>query len=65
MQGPHTLNNYVWMEVDDWPRWERLLMEGPFIHHSAMMYAHVGGALLEACKYVDGLEPLRLNRDAE
>ena len=62
MQGPHTLNNYVWMEVDDWPRWERLLMEGPFIHHAAMMYAHTGPALLEACKYVPGLEPVALNR---
>jgi hypothetical protein len=39
-------------------------MEGPFIHHSAMMYAHVGPALLEACKYVPGLEPLQLNRQA-
>lgn len=21
--GPHTLNTYVWMEVNDWPAWER------------------------------------------
>ncbi len=26
MDGPWTQNNYVWMEVDDWPRWERTLM---------------------------------------
>ena len=61
MPGPFTLNNYVWMKVDDWPRWERLLMEGPFIHHTAMGYAHCGAALLEACRYVPGLEPVRLN----
>ncbi|MHC4884288.1 MAG: hypothetical protein ACYTGH_04300 [Planctomycetota bacterium] len=61
MEGPKTLNSYVWMKVDDWPRWERKLMEGPFIHHAAMAYGHYGEALLEACKFVDGLEPVRLN----
>ena len=60
--GPETQNNYVWMKVDDWPRWERTLMEGPFIHHVAMAYAHVGDALVEACKYISGLEPVPLGR---
>jgi len=61
VDGPKTLNNYVWMEVDDWPRWERTLMEGPFIHHCGMSYGHLADALVEACKYVPGLEPVRLN----
>lgn len=58
--GPDTLNNYVWMEVKDWPAWERTLMEGPFIHHAGMVYGHMADALVEACKYVPGLEPVRL-----
>jgi len=58
--GPATLNNYVWMKVDDWPRWERALIEGPFIHHCAMSYGDVGDALVEACKYIPGLDPIRL-----
>ena len=62
-EGPETLNNYVWMEVDDWPRWERIVMEGPFIHHAAMAYGAYANALVEACKYVDGLEPVVLNRE--
>ena len=61
IEGPLTLNNYLWMEVDNWPRWERLLIEGPFIHHIAMTYGHFGKALSEACKYIRGLEPLLLN----
>ena len=61
MPGPYTQNNYVWMKVDDWPRWERLLIEGPFIHHSAMAYGRFGAALAEACRYVPGLEVVRLN----
>ena len=63
MAGPHTLNNYVWMKVDNWPRWERITMEGPFIHHTAMAYGRYSAALVEACKYIPGLQPVRLNED--
>lgn len=62
IDGPYTQNNYVWMEVDNWPHWERTLMEGPFIHHTGMMYGHYGDALVEACKFIPGLQPLRLDR---
>jgi L-fucose isomerase-like protein len=62
MPGPETLNNYVWMKVDDWPRWERTLIEGPYIHHMAMGYGHLAGSLVEACRYIPGLKPVRLNR---
>jgi L-fucose isomerase-like protein len=61
VEGPATLNNYVWMEVDDWPQWERKLIEGPFIHHVGMVYGHYADALVEACKYIPGLKPLRLD----
>lgn len=61
MSGPDTLNNAVWMKVDNWRRWERILIEGPFIHHAAMAYGNVGKALLEACRYIPGLEPVCLN----
>jgi L-fucose isomerase-like protein len=61
IEGPSTLNNYLWMEVDDWPQWERKLIEGPFIHHVGMVYGHYADALVEACKYVPGLRPLRLD----
>lgn len=60
MAGPETQNNYVWMKVNDWPAWERTLMEGPFIHHCGMVYGQFGGALAEACKYIPGLTPVRL-----
>ncbi|MCP4166057.1 MAG: fucose isomerase [Chloroflexi bacterium] len=61
IEGPDTLNNYVWMEVDDWPHWERTLIEGPFIHHMAMAYGNYAEALIEACKFIPGLEPVRLD----
>jgi L-fucose isomerase-like protein len=60
IKGPHTLNNYVWIEVDDWSRWERTLMEGPFPHHTGMIYGNCLDALVEACKYIPGLSPVKL-----
>ncbi len=57
VKGPYTLNNYVWMKVKNWSRWERTLIEGPFIHHAGMIYGHYSDALCEACKYIPGLEP--------
>jgi len=32
--GPYTQEFYTWMEVDDWPTWERQLISGPYIHHA-------------------------------
>ena len=61
IDGPETQNNYVWMKVADWPRWERTLMEGPFIHHAAMAYGHVAEAIVEATKYVSGLTAVELD----
>lgn len=54
--GPQTQNTYVWMEVDDWPKWERAFIEGPYIHHVAVVHDRVAAVLKEACKYVKGLE---------
>ena len=59
--GPETQNNYVWMEVDDWPRWERLLINGPFIHHCAMGYGHWADAVAEACTFTPGVACVRLD----
>jgi L-fucose isomerase-like protein len=63
MDGPDTLNNYVWMKVDNWPRWERILIEGPFIHHTAMAYGNYRKVFEEACKYIPGLSPVVMNID--
>ena len=54
--GPRNVGSYVWMEVDNWAKWEHKLVEGPYIHHVCGVYGHYGDILLEACKYIDGLE---------
>lgn len=62
IQGPETLNTYVWMEVDDWPRWERQLIEGPYIHHTAAIYGDFTAPVIEACKYI-GVKPTVLGNN--
>ena len=60
--GPPTREIYAWMEVDDWPHWERTIMEGPYIHHCSCVYDHCADALEEACRYMPGLAAQRFDR---
>ena len=60
--GPFTGEIYTWMEVDDWPHWEKVLMEGPYIHHCAAIYEHCADVLVEACKYIPDLKVQRFNK---
>ena len=55
-EGPKNVGSYVWIEVDNWPKWEHKIVEGPYIHHVCGIYGKYGEILLEACKYIDGLE---------
>lgn len=55
--GPQNVGSYVWIEVDNWAKWEHKLVEGPYIHHVCGIYGKYGEILLEACKYINGLEP--------
>ncbi len=53
--GPPTQNTYAWLEVNDWPTWERAFIEGPYIHHVAACYGNHSKVMQEACRYIDGL----------
>ena len=55
--GPKNVGSYVWIEVDNWPKWEHKLVEGPYIHHVVGVYGRCGEILYEACKYINGLTP--------
>jgi len=53
--GPKSTGTYVWMEVDDWVKWERKLIYGPYIHHVVGVYGDYVDVMKEACKYIPGL----------
>lgn len=56
-EGPKNVGSYVWIEVDDWAKWEHKLVEGPYIHHVSSVYGKYGEILFEACKYIPALSP--------
>ena len=58
--GPKSTGTYVWMEVDDWVKWERKLIEGPYIHHVVGIHGNLVNGLKEACKYIPGLKADRV-----
>jgi L-fucose isomerase-like protein len=63
--GPYTQEFYTWMEVDDWAAWERQLIAGPYIHHSACCYGHCADVLEEALRYIPGLRFERFGRPGD
>lgn len=52
VEGPVTGGNYLWYEVSDWPKWERHLMEGPYVHHVCGIHGKYAKILKEACRYL-------------
>ncbi len=57
IEGPKNVGSYVWIEVDDWAKWEHKIVEGPYIHHVSGVYGNFGEILFEACKYIPNLKP--------
>jgi L-fucose isomerase-like protein len=65
VEGPYTQEFYTWMEVDDWPTWERQLVFGPYIHHCSCCYGHFADVLQEAVRYVPALQFERFGKSGE
>lgn len=51
--GPETNGSYVWLEVDNWKRWEEKLMFGPYIHHVGGAYGKYVPVLREVARYLE------------
>ena len=56
VEGPSTNGNYVWLEVDDWVKWEKKFIYGPYIHHVACIHGDYTRIMEEACKYIEEIE---------
>jgi len=56
IDGPSTWGNYLWIEVDDWIKWEKKLVEGPYVHHIAGIHGKYVHILDEAVKYMGDIE---------
>ena len=63
VEGPHTNEFYVWMEVGDWSAWEKKIIRGPYIHHCSAVYDHCADVMEEACRYIPSLEAENFDKD--
>lgn len=52
VEGPVTNGNYLWVEVDDWKKWEKKFMYGPYIHHVVGIHGNYVDIIREACRYL-------------
>lgn len=53
VEGPFNAGSYVWIEVENLPKLERKLVEGPYIHHCTGVYGNILAVLHEAERYFD------------
>lgn len=61
VEGPYTQEFYTYLEVNDWAKWERRIVYGPYIHHCSCVYGHCGDVLEEATRFIPGLTPERFD----
>ena len=54
-QGPYTFGTYLWGRFDNLSRWERKLIEGPYIHHMSEIEGSYKDIFREFCKYVPAI----------
>ena len=52
IDGPETGGNYVWLEVDNWPKWEKKFICGPYIHHVIGIFGAYADVIKDACRYL-------------
>lgn len=52
MDGPVTNGNYLWIETDNWVKWEKKFIFGPFIHHVVGIHGSYSHIIQEACRYL-------------
>jgi L-fucose isomerase-like protein len=56
VEGPRTSGTYLWAEFDDLMKWERHIVEGPYIHHMAEIHGDYLPALHMFCRLVPSIE---------
>lgn len=52
-EGPHTVGTYVWIETENWSKWEKRLMYGPYVHHVAGVHGKYARILHEAMRFLN------------
>lgn len=56
-EGPFTNGTYLWARFNDLDKWERRLVEGPYIHHVAEAEGDYTKEIKEFCRYIKNVVP--------
>jgi L-fucose isomerase-like protein len=56
-KGPKTNGTYLWIEVDNWSKWERKFVKGPYIHHVTGARGKYAEVIREALQYIGDIYP--------
>lgn len=54
-QGPYTFGTYLWAKFKNLSKWEKKLIEGPYIHHMSEVEGSYSDIMKEFCKYIPEL----------
>ena len=54
--GPYTFGTYLWARFNDLTKWERKLIDGPYIHHMAEVEGDYTWELREFCRLIPHLD---------
>jgi L-fucose isomerase-like protein len=52
IHGPKTGGNYTYLKVDDWSKWERKFVYGPYVHHVVGFFGDHRLAINDALRYL-------------
>jgi len=55
IEGPKTVGTYIWAKFDNWVKWEKKFINGPYIHHVACIHGSYADVIKQACKYIPEL----------
>jgi L-fucose isomerase-like protein len=53
IHGPETGGNYTYLQVEDWSKWEKKFVYGPYVHHVVGIFGDYRDEMLDACRYLE------------
>lgn len=56
VEGPKTTQTYTWSKMDDWKKWEKKFIFGPYIHHVSVGFGKYSEILKESCNFMENIE---------
>jgi L-fucose isomerase-like protein len=53
VDGPPVGGSYTYLKVENWAKWERKFVHGPYVHHVVGLFGDHRKTMEEACRYLE------------